>query len=73
MTDVAPEKVLTLDELLEEYTQWKAVLDRDSDDFDTIAKVAELYRFAIVNYNEPGSHLLLRAVESVSRVEKDHR
>lgn len=73
MTDVAQERVLTLDELLEEYTQWKEVLNRDSDDFDTIAKVAELYRFAIVNYNEPGSELLLRAVDAVTRVEKDRR
>lgn len=73
MTDVAPEKVLTLEELLEEYTQWKEVLDRDSDDFDAIVKVAELYRFAIVNYNEPGSQLLLRAVKAVSTVEKDRR
>jgi len=73
MTDVAQEKILTLDELLEEYTQWKEVLDRASDDFDTIAKVAELYRFAIVNYNEPGSELLLRAVDAVTRVEKDRR
>lgn len=63
-------KTPTIDDLINEYDQWKLLLARDSDDFDTISKIAALYRFAIKNYNEPGIELLLRAIETVEATEK---
>lgn len=63
-------KTPTIDDLINEYDQWKSLLARDSDDFDTISKIAALYRFAIKNYNEPGIDLLLRAIETIEAAEK---
>ncbi|PEG56747.1 hypothetical protein [Mycolicibacterium boenickei] len=55
----------TIEHLIDEYTDWKAVLDRDSDDFGTIAKLVTLYRFAIANYSNPLAELLLDAIAAM--------
>ncbi|WP_156517561.1 hypothetical protein [Rhodococcus sp. LB1] len=71
MSEASIATARTIEELIDEYDQWRSVLDRDSDEFDTIAKIAALYRFAIANFNEPGSELLLRAIASIESVEKE--
>lgn len=65
MSETTATKTITIDNLINEYDDWKSLLDRDSDEFETIGKVVALYRFAIAHYNEPGSELLLRAIEAV--------
>ncbi|TCN42433.1 hypothetical protein EV641_1281 [Rhodococcus sp. SMB37] len=61
----------TIEDLFNEYDQWRVVLDQDSDQFDTISKMVALYRFAISHYNEPGIELLLQAIEAVEAADKD--
>ena len=61
----------TLDDLLSEYDSWRGALDRDTDDYDAIAKVVALYRFAITHYDHVGSELLLDAIAAVEAAQKD--
>jgi len=57
-----PRVLPSIEHLLDEHSDWKAVLDRDSDDFGTISKLVTLYRFAIANYSNPLAELLLEAI-----------
>jgi len=42
-----------------------SVLDRETDDYGTIAKLVTLYRFAIANYANPLAELLLNAIAAM--------
>lgn len=66
---------MSMDHLLDEYDGWSKTRDRDTDDFDLMTKTMELYRFAIKNYSEPGSDLLLRAIRAFedAKDDRDHR
>jgi hypothetical protein len=66
-----PDTRPSLETLLSEFDGWSKTLDRDTDDFDTIAKMVALYKFAIVHYNDPGSDLLLDAIVAVEAAQKD--
>lgn len=61
----------TLDDLLSEYDNWRGTLDRDTDDHDSIAKLAALYRFAITHYDQPGIELLLDAIVAIEGAQKE--
>jgi hypothetical protein len=62
---------LSIDHLITEYDGWKGALDRDSDDFDALAKLTALYRFAIANYSKPGIELLLEAIAAMEPAAKE--
>lgn len=49
------------------WDEWKAILERDTDDFNTIAQLANLYRFAIANYSNPLAELLLEAIAAMEQ------
>jgi hypothetical protein len=61
----------TIDDLLREFEDWSKTADRVTDDFDLIAKTKALYQFAIANYNEPGSDLLLKAIAAFEAAKSD--
>lgn len=62
---------MSMDHLLDEYDGWSKTRDRDTDDFDLMTKTMALYRFAINNYNEPGSDLLLQAIRAFEDAKDD--
>ena len=55
----------TIGSLIDEDTDWKAVLDRDRDAFGTISRLVTLYRFAITNYSNPFAEFLLNAIAAM--------
>ena len=55
----------------DEYSDWKSVLDRETDDYGTIAKLVTLYRFAIANYSNPLAELLLEAIAAMEAAETE--
>lgn len=62
---------LTMDHLLDEYQDWQKTADRDSDDFGALAKLAALYRFAIIHHAQPGGEMLMAAIRAVEAAGKD--
>ena len=52
----------SIEHLIDEYSDWKSVLDRDTDEYGTISKLVILYRFAIAHYANPLAELLLEAI-----------
>ncbi|KJF19413.1 hypothetical protein [Rhodococcus sp. AD45] len=70
MTKAEHPKPRTIDDLLTAYDDWKGLLDRDTDDDGTIAMVTALYRFAIKNFNQSGTSLLMQALDAVEAAEK---
>lgn len=61
----------TVDELLREYDDWSQTVGRTDDPWNLVAKTKELYRFAIVHYNDPGIELLLKAIRALEAVESE--
>ncbi|SHQ46571.1 hypothetical protein [Mycobacteroides abscessus] len=57
----------TIEHLIDRYDEWKAILERDTDDFNTIAQLVNLYRFAIANYSNPLAELLLEAIAAMEQ------
>jgi hypothetical protein len=55
----------SIEHLLDEYSSWKSVLDRESDEFGAVSKLAALYRFAIANYSNPLAEVLLDAIAAM--------
>ncbi|MBB1030172.1 hypothetical protein G6027_04560 [Dietzia sp. SLG310A2-38A2] len=51
-----------IEDLLAEYDGWRAVLDRDADEYGLIAKTVALYRFAIANQDCEGATFLNEAL-----------
>lgn len=71
-TDTGPEvRPHTVDELLREYDEWGQIAARTDDPWDLVARTRELYRFAIVHYNDPGIELLLKAIRTLEAVESE--
>lgn len=56
------EKALSLSDLADEYGHWNKLPGMESDSYGAFAQLAELYKYAISNYNEPGIGLLLEAI-----------
>jgi hypothetical protein len=67
--DFADISMMSMDHLINEFAGWNSVLD--SDDYDLIAKTKALYRFAMNNYNAPGSELLLQAIQAFEEAKDD--
>ena len=55
----------SIEHLIDEYSEWKSVVDREADDFGAISKLVTLYRFAIANYSNPLAELLLDAIAAM--------
>ena len=55
----------TVEHLIDEYSDWKSVLERDPDNYEAISKLVTLYKFAIANYANPLSELLLDAIATM--------
>lgn len=53
----------SIEHLIDEYSGWKSVLDRETDDYGAVSKLVTLYRFA--NYSNPLAELLLDAIVSM--------
>ncbi|MBY6454761.1 hypothetical protein HQ351_14330 [Rhodococcus sp. BP-258] len=61
----------TIDQLFDEYDGWRATAARDSDDFDSLTKLAAFYKFVIAHHAEPGGDLLRQAAAQIQTAEKD--
>lgn len=55
----------SLQELLDEYDNWRGTLDYSNGEFDAVEKIGALYRFAISKYDDPRIDLLLDAIAAV--------
>lgn len=59
----------SIEHLIDEYSDWKSVMEREPDDYGAVAKLVALYKFAIANYANPLSELLLDAIATMEAPE----
>lgn len=61
----------TFDQLLDEYDQWRALLDRGENEFGAVNSLVAIYRHALAHANEPGIELLLDALSAAMKAERE--
>ena len=63
----------SIEHLIDEYSEWKSVMEREPDDYGAVAKLVALYKCAIANYANPLSELLLDAIATMEAPEVEQQ